>query len=168
VCDPTEFVAGADPMVIDEVQRVPELLLAIKETVDADPRLGRFLLTGSARVRSLRGLPDTLPRRMERIELWPLSQGEIEGKPDGFVAAVFALGPGLRPVSEERRSGYVDRVIRGGSGLVAQPQLPCRGHAQGGDGRLGNRRQLAQCGHRQSAPARRLTRSIRERENLTS
>ena len=71
-------------MVIDEVQRVPELLLAIKETVDADPRPGRFLLTGSARVLGLRGLPDALPGRMETIELWPLSQGEIDEKPDGF------------------------------------------------------------------------------------
>src|SRR5260370_18722166 len=55
--DPTEFVAGADFMVIDEVQRVPELLLAIKETGDADPRPGRFLLTGSARPLVLRSLP---------------------------------------------------------------------------------------------------------------
>jgi len=77
-------------MVIDEVQRVPQLLLAIKETVDADPRPGRFLLTGSARVMALRDVPDALPGRMETIELWPLSQGEIDGVPDGFIDAVFA------------------------------------------------------------------------------
>ena len=112
--DPVEFVTGAGPMVIDEVQRVPELLLAIKETVDADPRPGRFLLTGSARVLSMRGLPDALPGRMETVELWPLSQGEIESKPDGFVDAAFALGPQLRHVSQERRAGYAERIIRGG------------------------------------------------------
>ena len=114
VFDPTEFVTGADPMVIDEVQRVPELLLAIKETVDTDPRPGRFLLTGSARVLGLRGLPDALPGRMETIELWPLSQGEIDEKPDGFVDAIFALGPQLQHTSAESRVNYVDRITRGG------------------------------------------------------
>lgn len=112
--DPTEFVTTADPMVIDEVQRVPELLLAIKETVDADPRPGRFLLTGSAKVMALRDVPDALPGRMETIELWPLSQGEIDGKPDGFVDAAFALGPKLQHTSNENRAGYVERVVRGG------------------------------------------------------
>lgn len=112
--DPTEFVMGAEPMVIDEVQRVPELFLAIKETVDTDPRPGRFLLTGSARVLGLRGLPDALPGRMETIELWPLSQGEIDEKPDGFVDAIFALGPRLQHRSGESRADYIDRVTRGG------------------------------------------------------
>jgi uncharacterized protein len=112
--DPAEFVADASFMVIDEVQRVPELFLAIKETVDADPRPGRFLLTGSSRVLGMRGLPDALPGRMETIELWPLSQGEIAEKPDGFVDAVFDLGPDLCHTSAENRSGYIDRVVRGG------------------------------------------------------
>lgn len=112
--DPTEFVLSADPMVIDEVQRVPELFLAIKEVVDADPRPGRFLLTGSAHVLGLRGLPDALPGRMETIELWPLSQGEIDEQPDGFVDAIFALGPQLRHTSAENRASYIDRITRGG------------------------------------------------------
>jgi uncharacterized protein len=112
--DPTEFVASGQPMVIDEVQRVPELLLAIKESVDADPRPGRFLLTGSARLLGLRGLPDAMPGRMETIELWPLSQGEIDDAPDGFIDAVFAKGPQLRHESEESRDGYAARVVRGG------------------------------------------------------
>lgn len=112
--DPTEFVAGADLMIIDEVQRVPDLLLAIKETVDADPRPGRFLLTGSARVLGLRGLPDVLPGRMETIELWPLSQGEIDGTPDTFIDAVFARGVGLAHTSAQARGDYIDRITRGG------------------------------------------------------
>jgi uncharacterized protein len=94
--------------------RVPELFLAIKETVDADPRPGRFLLTGSARVLGMRGLPDALPGRMETIELWPLSQGEIEEAPDGFVDAIFDLGPDLHHTSGESRPGYIERVVRGG------------------------------------------------------
>jgi predicted AAA+ superfamily ATPase len=112
--DPTGFVAGDRPLVVDEVQRVPDLLLAIKEQVDADPRPGRFLLTGSARLLALRGLPDALPGRMETIELWPLSQGEIDERPDLFVDAAFELGSELALTSEEERSDYVERVTRGG------------------------------------------------------
>lgn len=112
--DPTSFVRDDELLVIDEVQRVPELLLAIKEVVDADPRPGRFLLTGSARLLGLRGVPDALPGRMETIELWPLSQGEIDGRPDGFVDAVFDRGPDLRHDSSEARAGYIHRLVRGG------------------------------------------------------
>lgn len=124
--DPTEFVAGADLMVIDEVQRVPELFLAIKATVDADPRPGRFLLTGSARVLGMRGLPDALPGRMETIELWPLSQGEIEETADRFVDAAFDFGPELRHTSKEDRAGYVERVVRGGFPEAVARQAPRR------------------------------------------
>ena len=112
--DPTEFVRTAHPMVIDEVQRFPEILLAIKEVVDFEGEPGMFLLTGSARVLSLRGVPDTLPGRIETIELWPLSQGEIDGAPDGFVDAAFHHGPSLYHESEESRESYVDRIVRGG------------------------------------------------------
>ncbi|MDR2620526.1 MAG: ATP-binding protein [Propionibacteriaceae bacterium] len=112
--DPVSFVSADGLVVIDEIQREPQLLLAIKETVDADPRPGRFLLTGSARVLGLRGLPDTLPGRMETIELWPLSQGEIDNSADGFVDAIFAAGSDLWHHSEENRSGYLERIVRGG------------------------------------------------------
>lgn len=112
--DPAGFVAFDELMVIDEIQRAPELLLAIKVEVDTDPRPGRFLLTGSSRLLGLRDLPDTLPGRMETIELWPFSQGEIDGAPDGFVDAVFELGPALRHESDTSRAEYADRVVRGG------------------------------------------------------
>ncbi|HZN20190.1 MAG TPA: ATP-binding protein [Micromonosporaceae bacterium] len=112
--DPVGFVSFEDLMVIDEIQRVPELLLAIKATVDADPRPGRFLLTGSSRLLGLRDLPDTLPGRMETIELWPFSQGEIDGAPDAFIDAVFQLGSAVRHESTVTRADYADRVVRGG------------------------------------------------------
>jgi uncharacterized protein len=111
---PADFVLSDDLLIIDEIQRDPELLLSIKETVDADPRPGRFLLTGSARILGLRSLPDTLVGRMETIELWPLSQGEIDGTPDGFVDAIFHHGPRFKHQSDEDRKGYVERVARGG------------------------------------------------------
>ena len=90
------------------------LLLAIKALVDQEPNPGRFLLTGSARVLGLRSLPDTLVGRMETIELWPLSQGEIARTGDAFVDATFSLGPELRHESSLTRDDYIERVVRGG------------------------------------------------------
>ena len=117
-------------MVIDEVQRAPELFLAMKELVDAEPSPGRFLLTGSARVLGLRALPDTLPGRMETIELWPLSQGEINQMPDGLIDALFAQGPDLRHDSDEERTGYVSRIVRGGfpEAVAREPKRRRRFH----------------------------------------
>ncbi|MEO3870388.1 ATP-binding protein [Nonomuraea sp. B12E4] len=112
--DPEGFVDFPGMMVIDEIQRVPELLLAIKAQVDDDPRPGRYLLTGSARILGLRALPDTLAGRMETIELWPFSQGEIDSTPDGFVDAIFTQGADLRHMSLISRADYAERVVRGG------------------------------------------------------
>lgn len=112
--DPDGFVDEPGLMVIDEIQRVPGLLLSIKAQVDVDPRPGRYLLTGSARVLGLRPLPDTLVGRMETIELWPFSQGEIDGAPDGFIDAVFTHGADLRHGSSIPRAEYAERLVRGG------------------------------------------------------
>lgn len=112
--DPVGFVSFDGLTIIDEIQRVPELLLAIKVAVDTDPRPGRFLLTGSSRLLALRDLPDTLPGRMETIELWPFSQGEIDHAADGFVDAAFRLGPEVRHQSAVTRADYAERVVRGG------------------------------------------------------
>jgi hypothetical protein len=114
LADPVGFVDYPDMMVIDEIQRVPELLLPIKVQVDNDPRPGRYLLTGSARVLRLRALPDALPGRMETIELWPFSQGEIDETPDGFIDALFAHGADLRHTSQVSRGEYAERIVRGG------------------------------------------------------
>jgi predicted AAA+ superfamily ATPase len=112
--DPAGFVDYQDMMVIGEIQRVPELLLPIKVQVDNDSRPGRYLLSGSARVLGLRALPDTLPGRMETIELWPFSQGEIDEAPDGLIDAIFAHGADLRHASRVSRAEYADRIVRGG------------------------------------------------------
>lgn len=113
--DPSAFVRHDGLLLIDEIQRVPELMLSIKREVDRDPRPGRFLLTGSARLLGLRDLPDALPGRSETIELWPLSQGEIDGEPDGFVDAVFtADGAVTVPPCSLGKRDYVARALRGG------------------------------------------------------
>lgn len=112
--DPTDFVDQDGLMVIDEIQLAPELLRSIKVSVDQDPTPGRFLLTGSSRVLALRTLPDALPGRMEIIELWPFSQGEISGHPDRFIDAVFRQGTEINHSSSLRRRDYLDRIVTGG------------------------------------------------------
>jgi hypothetical protein len=88
--DPTAFIAGQPrPLIIDAVQRVPELLLAIKEAVDADRKPGQFLLTGSANLLTLPLVSDSLAGRMEIQTLWPLSQAELHGRETDFVQALF-------------------------------------------------------------------------------
>lgn len=88
--DPVGFVRGLDRAIIDEVQRAPGLMLAIKESVDADRRPGRFLLTGSADLMMLPRVADLLAGRMEVIRLFPLAQCEIRGVNSGFLSAAFA------------------------------------------------------------------------------
>ena len=79
--DPVGFVRGLDRAVIDEIQRAPEVLLAIKRSVDTDKRPGRFLLTGSANLMTLPQVADSLAGRMEIAELLPLSQSELRRRP---------------------------------------------------------------------------------------
>jgi uncharacterized protein len=87
--DPSGFVRGLDRAIIDEVQRVPELLLAIKKSVDEDYRPGRFLLTGSANVLTLPRVADSLAGRMETIRLLPLAQAEILGRKPSFLGSLY-------------------------------------------------------------------------------
>ena len=113
--DPTGFVAVLDgPVLIDEVQRVPELLLAIKDKVDDDQRPGRFLLTGSANLLTAPKIYEALTGRTEVINLWPLSQAEIERVSTNFVDALFAGSPPQVVGATVGRAAFVDRVARGG------------------------------------------------------
>lgn len=78
--DPVGFIRGLESAIIDEIQRVPELLLAIKKDVDEDYRPGRFLLTGSADVLTLPRVADSLVGRMETIRMYPFSVAEQFGQ----------------------------------------------------------------------------------------
>lgn len=89
--DPTTFLSTKEEhMVIDEVQRAPELFIPIKRMVDQKRSPGRFVLTGSANVLSLPRLSDSLAGRMEIHTLWPLSQAELNGAKCSFIDHVFA------------------------------------------------------------------------------
>jgi len=113
--DPGGFVAELGrPVVLDEVQRAPELLLAIKEAVDRDTSPGQFLLTGSANVLSNRKVSDALTGRMEIVTLWPLSQAEIHGSSNNIVDALFAAAPPQIVDAVVGRDAFVEPVVRGG------------------------------------------------------
>lgn len=126
--DPTGFVASLpDPVVLDEVQRVPELLRTIKLAVDRDRRPGRFVLTGSANLLLLPRLGDSLAGRMEVIQLHPLTAAEQARKPGRFLSML--LEGGLKPEAAETPadplSAVAERVVTGGF-----PEAVARGGAR--------------------------------------
>jgi hypothetical protein len=111
--DPVGMIRSVDRAVIDEIQRVPQLLLAIKKSVDQDRRPGRFLLTGSANLMALPTVADSLAGRMETLSLLPLSQSEIESCPTNWMDAVFA-GRILQMAKPALDDDLIERVLRGG------------------------------------------------------
>jgi uncharacterized protein len=113
--DPQGFVmALPDPVIVDEVQRAPEIFLPIKLSVDADRRPGRFTLTGSANVLLLPKLSESLAGRMRIVTLWPLLQGEIDGVRGSFINAAFAEKTLPHLSGTGSRADIVMRIVRGG------------------------------------------------------
>ena len=112
--DPVGFVAGlTDKTILDEVQRVPTLFLALKSAVDRERRPGRFILTGSANVLLVPKLADSLAGRMEILRLHPLSQDEIAGKASCFIDMMFAAQ--FRNRRFERLGHMLaERIVAGG------------------------------------------------------
>lgn len=87
--DPAGFIRGLDRAIIDEIQRAPDLLLAIKKAVDEKHQPGQFLLTGSANVLTLPRIADSLAGRMETIRMLPLARAEVEGRTPDFLERLF-------------------------------------------------------------------------------
>lgn len=111
--DPVGMIRSLDRAVIDEIQRAPQLLLAIKKSVDEDRRPGRFLLTGSANLMALPTVADSLAGRMETLSLLPLSQSEIERHSANWIDSAFAgriLGVDKPALGDD----LIERVLRGG------------------------------------------------------
>ncbi|MEO6991252.1 MAG: ATP-binding protein [Candidatus Baltobacteraceae bacterium] len=114
--DPEGFLerhASDKSLVIDEVQRAPDLLIAIKRDVDRDRRPGKYLLTGSANVLTIPQISESLAGRLEILPMWPLARCELEGVEDAFLGRVFGRGP-LAWDARVARAGIVERAMRGG------------------------------------------------------
>lgn len=114
--DPVGFVAQFPEglLVIDEVQRVPELIIALKAAVDWDKRPGRYLVTGSANLLDLAATHESLAGRAQPLTLHSLSQAELENQPASFIDAAFAGRRFVGHSSTLTRRDYLDRACRGG------------------------------------------------------
>jgi uncharacterized protein len=123
--DPGGFVAALpDRAVVDEVQRAPGLLRALKQAVDRDRRPGRFLLTGSANLLLLPQLAESLAGRMEIVNLHPFTEAEKEGAAGDFLRALIEgglkphLAPSMVAAAAASPGGTADdlpaRVVAGG------------------------------------------------------
>ncbi|MGO7182477.1 ATP-binding protein [Rhizobium brockwellii] len=124
--DPTGFIRGIDRAVIDEVQRAPDLMLAIKESVDRDEKPGRFLLTGSANLATVPGIADSLAGRMAVVSLLPFAQSEILSTPGRLLDGLFA---GDEPTTGEGAvfgDDLMNVVLKGGYPEVLRRSTPAR------------------------------------------
>lgn len=121
--DPRGFVQhNNELMVIDEVQRAPALLQAIKQDVDENQLPGRFLLTGSANIQSLPSVTESLAGRVSHVRLRPLALGEIYGSAPNFLENAFKQN--FYPKVYEKTQGgyqhfddkdaYLSEAFRGG------------------------------------------------------
>lgn len=120
--DPGLFVSGRPPVFIDEYQHVPELLDAIKTELNRDSSPGRFVITGSTRFGALPLVSQSLTGRLHRMEVHPLSQGEISSRRESLIETLFddparAVTAELSPAT---RSDYAERIARGGFPLALQ------------------------------------------------
>jgi uncharacterized protein len=112
--DPTGFILQpGELIVIDEIQRAPDLLLAIKERVDRDWRPGQFLITGSANILTLPTIRDALPGRADYVRLWPLAQAEIERRDANLVDELFRGQPPTLTEGVDRTE-IAGRIAAGG------------------------------------------------------
>lgn len=112
--DPVGFIrAVGKPVILDEVQRVPELFLAIKEDIDQNRIAGRYCLTGSANPLVTPKMGDSLAGRMLLYELYPLSQGEILGREESFLEKVFSESPTFQAAPFTKHQ-LIERICRGG------------------------------------------------------
>jgi predicted AAA+ superfamily ATPase len=127
--DPAGFAAALpEHAVLDEVQRAPELLRALKLVVDRQRRPGRFVLTGSANLLQLPNLGDSLAGRMEVLYLQPLSASEMARKPGRFLGDLLEgrLRPALRPPAI-KSPAWAARLLAGGfPQAVARPPVRAR------------------------------------------
>jgi uncharacterized protein len=126
--DPTGLVRDLDRAIIDEVQLAPELLRAIKESIDNNRRPGRFLLTGSANILTLPKISESLAGRMEIVTLLPLSHAEIRGHRPAFLQNAL-MGRLVKPPEEMIGADLVQTVLVGGYPEMLERERPDRRNA---------------------------------------
>ena len=126
ISDPVGFVASLSPKsILDEVQRVPQLLTSLKVAIDSHRTPGRFILTGSANVLLLPSLADSLAGRLGILRLHPLAQCELEGSRPRFIDTLFD-GAFTSGVVERLGTNLAERVVSGGYPAALVRRAPWR------------------------------------------
>lgn len=122
--DPAAFVRTELPLTIDEAQKCPELLTAIKREVDRARHPGRFLLSGSANFSLLKGITESLAGRALYLTLHPFTRRELAGKPavTPFIRRAFDAG---EPPRRSAAGGIASReIVEGGLPPVCLGEAP--------------------------------------------
>jgi len=117
--DPTALVGGAGPIILDEVQRAPELLHTVKRAIDERRERGRYLLTGSANLLRLQRVSESLAVRASYLTLWPMTRREQRGEArcgrwDDLLAAPDERWPDVLMDRPDEREDWRDLARRGG------------------------------------------------------
>lgn len=123
--DPSMATEGEIPVLIDEYQRAPVLLDMIKARLNRGTTPGMFILAGSASYDSLPPGTQALTGRIQRLPVMPLTQTEIDGSDNDFLARAF-MGDVThnRTASKTTRLEYIERVTRGGMPLALAQRSP--------------------------------------------
>lgn len=117
--NPEALLGGSAPATLDEIQREPDLLLAVKRAIDTDRRPGRFILTGSANLLLMRGISESLAGRASYLTLWPMTRREQLGLGrcglwEELIAADDGQWPDLLRADAAGREDWKPLVLRGG------------------------------------------------------
>jgi uncharacterized protein len=124
----TDVVDGDSPVCIDEYQRVPAVLQAVKAQLNRNHENGRYVLTGSSSFWALPRGTQSLTGRLHLLEIMPLSQGEIDGVREDFLDIAMNEPDRLRTsrTTGMHRGEYAERICRGGLPLA----IGAVGHAR--------------------------------------
>jgi hypothetical protein len=118
---------GQSCLVIDEIQKAPELIGLIKMRVDEDPRPCQFVLTGSADYRRLPFVSDSLAGRASFVRLRGLAEAESRGARPDFLERAFERNfPALPELEACSKRDALDLAIRGGYPAVRTLNEPSR------------------------------------------
>ena len=117
--DPEALLGGDDPLTLDEVQREPGLMSAVKRAIDRDRRAGRFLLTGSANLLLMRQVSESLAGRASYLTLWPMTRREQlglgrAGRWDSLLATPDAQWRDLLAAGDDPEDDWRALALRGG------------------------------------------------------
>jgi hypothetical protein len=132
--DPEALVGGSGALTLDEVQREPTLLAAVKRAIDRDRKPGRFLLTGSADLLLMRQVSESLAGRASYLALWPMTRREQGGEGRGGRWEELLAAPD---------EGWLDLLATGDSESEDWRALARRGGFPTPALELGNARQRA-------------------------